>query len=418
MTTDQLSNLEELAAQMDQRHVEGLVVHMRPNVYYLSGYAPRTSTAIPENDGYAALFIARDALESPILVVPDHDLGYFLQRPGFVDDRRPYGSLMLPVGAPADDAGFDRTVPVAVHDTDWGKRARAHYADDLLTASQQAMKDLGLDRRRRIGFDDPRFATLILTDGFAQDVEIVDGYGLLRAVRQVKTEAELRLLRAASRINEAGIEHMVSQWQPGMTWRDLELEYQLHTTRLGGFAHDPGPVVMSNSPDDDRTFYGLAHAEEFVLEPGMNIAIDCHGTFEHYCWDGGKTWIVGGEPVDAEARRNGRAALDAMEAIQTAMRPGASISALTEVGVDALRAGGLPDADGSLIFFHGLGMDHIDREVRAAVRQDWTLREGSVVAAHVYCPGDRRHRFYLEDCALIRSDGATSLTEWTMDPLT
>ncbi len=350
-------------------------------------------------------------------MVPDHDLGYFLQAPGHVEDRRPYASLMVTLEHSADDVAFARTVPPEAREAAWGINARKHYAEDLRSACVAAMRDLGLDRAARLGFDDLRFVNLFRDSGVLDGTEVIDGYGLLRSVRQVKTPAELDLLVRASRVNEAGIQHMVDCWQPGATWRDLELEYLLQVTRLGGFVHDPGPVVMSNGPDDDRTFYGLAHAEPFVLEPGMHVAIDCHGTLANYCWDGGKTWVVGGESADDEARRNGRAAITAMDAIQSRMRAGATVSELTQVGVDALRGAGITHADETLFFFHGLGLDHIDREVTQPSRHDWALREGSVVAAHVYTPGDRRHRFYLEDCALVGTDGCTSLTEWTMEPL-
>jgi hypothetical protein len=29
------------------------------------------------------------------------------------------------------------------------------------------------------------------------------------------------------------------------------------------------------------------------------LAHDCHGTIDLYCWDGGKTWVVEGEPEGA-----------------------------------------------------------------------------------------------------------------------
>src|SRR5256885_7633739 len=37
--------------------------------------------------------------------------------------------------------------------------------------------------------------------------------------------------------------------------------------------------------------------EDFVIEPGMHIMWDCHGTWAHYCWDGGKMWIVDDRPT-------------------------------------------------------------------------------------------------------------------------
>src|SRR4051794_34331969 len=37
--------------------------------------------------------------------------------------------------------------------------------------------------------------------------------------------------------------------------------------------------------------------DDFEVEFGMHVMSDCNGTLALYCWDGGKTWVVGGEPA-------------------------------------------------------------------------------------------------------------------------
>ena len=51
----------------------------------------------------------------------------------------------------------------------------------------------------------------------------------------------------------------------------------------------------------------------------------CHGTLDLYCWDGGKTWIVDGEPA-GEAKRAAAATAAAAETLLDAMRPGGRIA--------------------------------------------------------------------------------------------
>lgn len=68
---------------------------------------------------------------------------------------------------------------------------------------------------------------------------------------------------------------------------------------------------------------------------------DCHGTLDLYCWDGGKTWVVGGEPAGG-AKRFAKATVQAGEALLGAMRPGVRISELQARARDVYRKEGCP----------------------------------------------------------------------------
>ena len=59
--------------------------------------------------------------------------------------------------------------------------------------------------------------------------------------RAVKTAPEMRLLKRATRLNEAAIARTIDAWQKGATWRDLNRAYARAVTDLGGFVRDPGP---------------------------------------------------------------------------------------------------------------------------------------------------------------------------------
>ena len=52
-------------------------------------------------------------------------------------------------------------------------------------------------------------------------------------------------------------------------------------------------VIRAARRPRSRSQTGL---EDFEVEPGIHVMFDCHGTLDLYCWDGGKTWVVGGEP--------------------------------------------------------------------------------------------------------------------------
>jgi Xaa-Pro aminopeptidase len=98
------------------------------------------------------------------------------------------------------------------------------------------------------------------------------------------------------------------------------------------------------------------------------------------------------------------------------MRPGARLSQLQAAARRALRTTGLTNADEAFIFFHGLGLEHIDMEVTDR-NQDWALDDGMVVSAHLQVPGDDHHRGWLEEIFLITASGGEPFFSWDHDPI-
>ena len=80
----------------------------------------------------------------------------------------------------------------------------------------------------------------------------------------------------------------------------------------------------------------------------------------------------------------------------------------------------VPQSESVLTYFHGLGLSHMDLEVLAEddADQNWALQEGMVVAAHLLCPGDEKHRCWIEDVVLVKEQGAEPFFTWGCDPIT
>lgn len=410
---EQLCNRDRLIRTMVDRDLDGLVIYTRPNVFYLSGYASRSAAAAAETSGYAAVILSRSEPDHPIVVLPDWDLQYFYDNPSWITDRRAYATLQLPLGLPADDAAFDRFVTPEVRETPWGRHARAHYAENFGQACHAAMRELGVVRGR-IGFDDLRFAAA-MTPAFP-DIEVVDAYGALKFVRQVKTPDEIDILRRAARVNEAILEHVIDIWEPGLTWRDLTRAYHVRCAELGGFVRDPGAIVVGNRGADDWSFPMVGReSEDYAIQVGDSMMWDCHGTFTGYCWDGGKTWVVQGER-EGDDKAVELACIAAMKEIESHMVPGAGLAALQRLGLDTIRKHGVPDPDRALIFFHGLGLEHGDLEISTLSRGDVVLEKDMVMSMHVVYPGGPRERFYIEDNALVTDTGGSSLYSWGVEP--
>ena len=74
----------------------------------------------------------------------------------------------------------------------------------------------------------------------------------------------------------------------------------------------------------------------------------------------------------------------------------------------------------ALIFFHGLGLSHMDIEINRAdgvANHDWALEEGMVVPLHLLYPGGENERLWLEEVATITPDGGRPLFSWGFDPI-
>ena len=394
-------NLERLLAAMTARSLDGVVVTTPLNVYYLSGFNGIAHKA-DEPRPYAVL-LSRHAPDHPIVVIADYYLATFLQQPTWVKDIRPFRAVMMPIDRPPRREDIDRFIPQDAGNIDWVRAARERYAFDMTSALRGALADLGMSK---VGFDD-----LALAQRLGMDT--VDAYDTLMYARAVKTPPELELLRRATAVNRAAIERTTKSWDKGMRWRDLNKAYHAAALDLGGFVRDPGAMVWGHPRGAEAALTLQTGVEDFEVEEGMHVMFDCHGTLDLYCWDGGKTWVVGGEPR-GEGRRNLRATAQVAHELISQMRPGARVSELQRRGRELYRKAGVPDADSAVVFFHGLGLSHWDIEERTA---DWRFEEGMVVPLHVVYPGGETSRAWLEEVALITPGGGEPFFGWGYEPL-
>lgn len=406
-----LCNYDRLIGALTHRGLDGVVVHLRPNVFYLSGLAPPSAQSINEGSGYAAIVISRHEPDRPIAVVADYALAFFADQPTWIDDIRPYSLGILPAHLAPSEETLGLFVPPEVLGSAWGRRASAHYRGGFAATLRQAMTELGLSRGA-IGLDAMNIREAVDLDG----VDVVDAYGLMRYVRQVKTAPEVELLRTAASLNQHAIEQTVGSWRPGSTWRELTHEYNMIVAAADGFVHDPGGIIVANPTSGAAVYHAASGLEDFEIKPGSNIMIDAHGTWNQYCWDGGKTWFVDDQPT-SEGSRIAKACSEALHVMQSQMRPGMNVSDLVALGRRVIERSGAPGSTSAMLFFHGVGLDHIDLETTIE-GGDWQVEEGMVLATHVVFPGSVTERHYLEGIAVVRADGGESLYSWDYEPLT
>jgi Xaa-Pro dipeptidase len=407
-----LCNLDRLLHALEARGLDGIVATLPLNVFYLTSFNGVAHKA-DEPRPYAVV-IARERPEHPVLVVADYYLATFLGQPTWIEDIRPFRAVMMPLDLPPQRSDIDRFIP-ADAGAPWLAGARERYAYDMGSALKGALADLKLERGR-VAFDDMGLGFRLGIEG----LDVADGYDPLMFARAVKSPDELRLLERSTRLNEAAIHRTIAAWQPGATWRDLNRAYGKAVADLGGFVRDPGGMVWGHPRGADAAITLQTGLEDDAVARGTHVMFDCHGTLDLYCWDGGKTWVVEGEP-EGGARQFARATVAAGDALLEAMRPGAKISQLQARAREVYRKEGVPDAAAAVIFFHGLGLSHMDIEWTRAdgtPNTDWTLEDGMVVPFHLLYPGGEHERMYVEEVVAITPDGGRPLFSWGFAPLT
>ena len=293
---ERFCNLDRLLADMEARELDGLVVTTPLNVFWLTsfnGIAHKGDEPRPY-----VVILARREPEHPIMVLADYYLTTPLYQPTWVKDIRPCRSVMAAMDRPPRRDDIDAHIPRSAAGIDWVERARAAYRYDFSEQVRGALRDLGIDRGR-VGFDDEGFGRRL----GLEDVEVADGYDPLMHARAVKTPDELELLARATRLNEKAIRRTVSRWEKGWTRQDLNHAYAVSAVELGGFVRDPGALVVSHATGDDPTLTVQSGLEDEEIALGTHVMFDCHGTLDLYCWDGGKSWVVGGEPTPEGAKR-------------------------------------------------------------------------------------------------------------------
>jgi hypothetical protein len=169
---------------------------------------------------------------------------------------------------------------------------------------------------------------------------------------------------------------------------------------------DPAIVLQTSLQDD-------------VIEPGMHVMFDCHGTLGLYCWDGGKTWAAWRRARgDGQTQRCGHGERDRSAARgDAAGRAGERTAGAHAQGVSQERP---PRCRCSGDLLHGLGLSHMDLEQTTADGKpngDWTLEEGMVVPLHLLVPGGDRERYWLEEVAVVTASGGRPLFSWGPGPI-
>ena len=341
-----MTRADRLAALLDERELDALLVTNLVNVRYLTGYTGSNGVALVGVDGLRC----------------------------FVTDFR-----------------YVTQAEQQVHDFE-----RRIGEQDLLEDAVEALPVGDL----RLGIEDQHLSVRTfdrLREALPASVELVPAGGAVERLRAVKDAGEVARIRAAAELADAALQRILGDGLAGRSERAVALALEQEMQRLGAERPSFDSIVAHAAHG------ALPHAvpREVEIAPGSLVTIDWGAQLDGYCSDCTRTYAVG-EPGE-RARAVYALVQDAQQVGLDAVRPGAG-----GPDVDAAARAVIADAGFGERFGHGLGHGvglEIHEAPRLSKTSDATLAAGQVVTVEpgIYLPGELGVR--IEDLVLVTDDG-------------
>ncbi len=193
---------------------------------------------------------------------------------------------------------------------------------------------------------------MFVLEGLRRDVpkaSFVDGGELVRACREIKSPAELALLRRANEASKAALRHAATQVRAGMLEAELAALVDQAQSEAGLTGNWALVLFGANAAFPHGT------RGERRLVRGELVLVDCGGALHGYQSDVTRTWAFG--QVPAEARGAWDTVLRAQSSALAQIRPGAACGAVDAAARAVIRAAGYADEHFVHRLGHGIGLE-------------------------------------------------------------
>lgn len=237
--------------------------------------------------------------------------------------------------------------------------------------------------------------------------EPIAGKAFLEAIRMVKGDDELSLLRQAAELTDRAFTHILNHLQAGVKEVEIALELE-RFMRLEGAEGKSFSIIVASGV---RSAMPHGVASNKVIGQGELVTLDFGAIIEGYHADMTRTVAVG--DISDAHRRIYEAVLDAQERALAALEPGKSGRQMDAVAREALEEAGLGEYF-SHSLGHGVGLE-IHEGPRLAKTSEQLLEPGmtATIEPGAYIPGDAGVR--IEDLAIITNSGHERLSKSSKD---
>lgn len=272
----------------------------------------------------------------------------------------------------------------------------------------ERLRSLGL---KRVGIGSTR-TTLHLFEELkkaGEGLEFVPLGAPVEELRRVKTEAEVRKIKEAVELTEAGLQWILGKIRPGMREREvaLELEFWYRKEGADDVAFD---LIVAAGPQSAMPHH---RAGDHPLEEGNVVLFDIGARVDGYCAD--ITRVVALGQPKKEVQEVYKLVLKANIAGIEAIKPGVAGKDVDAKARQVLEEAGLGELFGHGLG-HGVGME-VHEGPRLSATSDDILVRGNVVTVEpgVYFPGKFGVR--IEDLVVVTENGAQVLSRFPKDEL-
>ena len=253
----------------------------------------------------------------------------------------------------------------------------------------------------------------------------VDAAQIVGAAKLIKTPDEVACIRTAVRITDKAMVDVQAALAPGIRQIDLSASFMRRAFELGAMASMLEPIwqVMPKCKADGvwTTHGDLALpllTTERELAAGDVLWTDVSITYQGYCSDFGRTWVVGDEPTPRQHAQYYKWQ-EIMAAVLSVVRAGAS---LADLGRAATKAnGGIRPWLPHFYLGHSIGVNAaeipmIGTDLGEEFDENFILEPGMVMVLEPVVWEDGTGGYRSEEIIVITEDGHIRLTDYPYAP--
>ncbi|MDV3127864.1 Xaa-Pro peptidase family protein [Mycobacterium sp. 21AC1] len=253
----------------------------------------------------------------------------------------------------------------------------------------------------------------------------VDAAPVVGTAKLVKTPDQLSAIRRACRITEEAMVDVQKSLAPGVRQIDLSAQFVRRAFELGATA-SMLEAIWQVMPTSKAEGVWTTHGDlalpllttERELEKGDVLWTDVSITYQGYCSDFGRTWVVGDEPTPRQHAQFHKWR-DLLDAVLAVTKAGATCGDLGRAAIAA--NGGQKPWLPHFYIGHGIGsnaaeMPMIGTDLGQEFDDNFVFPVGMVLVLEPVVWEDGTGGYRSEEIVVITEDGWTPLTDYPYDP--